>query len=600
MMDTRLAQEQGLPPVQPIVFGPQRRSLFGMCHAPAGPAKAVGVVLCNPLGYEALSAHRTYRHLAEHLAARGFLTLRFDYDGTGDSAGTSKDPDRLRAWLDSIARALDEVRARTRSPRVVLAGVRFGATLATLAASEQGGVDALVAWAPIVSGRTHVRELQAFRLLKPVKGRAARPTDGSEEIAGHYFSAPTLASMAAIDLLGLTGTVADRVLLLPRTERATDERRLAERLKANGTDVTSSADTAYAQMMRDDPYEAEVPSAALDGIVDWLDDGRYPVGRAAPPAPSVTTVLRAADPRGEPVVTETPLAFGPNHRLIGVLTEPEGALAHERPTVLLLNVGANHHVGPHRMNVTLSRDLASLGYRAFRFDVSGLGDSLAAPGSRENRIYTKDSCADVASAMTLLGQLRDSRRFVLVGLCSGAYLAYHTAVADERVVGQVLLSSYAFEWKEGDPVAPTERRFLSTRFYTRAVFDRQVWLRAFRGEVQVRGIARELLERARARLEAELPNLKARLLGKRKRRNEIEAGFHALCDGGVQSLLVSSFNDGGLDMIAGYLGDDARKMRKRPEFVLRVVDDADHTFSSLDAQQVLRDLVSRYLADHFP
>jgi alpha-beta hydrolase superfamily lysophospholipase len=599
-MDTRLAQEQVSPPVQPIVFGPPHRALFGMCHAATAPAKAVGVVLCNPLGYEALSAHRTYRHLAERLAARGFLTLRFDYDGTGDSSGTSRDPDRVRAWLHSIALAIDEVRARTRSPRVVLGGVRFGATLATLAASEHGGVDALVAWAPIVSGRAHVRELQAFRMLKPAKGRVARPTDGSEEIAGHYFSAPTLASMAAIDLVALTGKVADRALLLPRTERANDENRLAERLRANGTDVTSSADTAYAQMMRDDPYEAQVPFATLDGIVDWLDDGRYPARLASTLAPTVPTVLRAADSRGESAVTETPVTFGENHRLIGVLTEPERVPAHDRPTVLLLNVGANHHVGPHRMNVTLSRDLASLGYRAFRFDVSGLGDSVAVPGSRENRIYTKDSCADVASAMTLLGQLRDSRRFVLVGLCSGAYLAYHTAVADERVVGQILLSSYAFEWKEGDPVAPTERRFLSTRFYTRAVFDRQVWLRALRGEVQVRGIARELLDRARARIEAELPNLKARLLGKRKRRNEIEAGFLALCDRGVQSLLVSSFNDGGLDMIAGYLGDDARKMRKRPEFVLKVVNDADHTFSSLDAQQVLYGIVSRYLADRFP
>ncbi len=601
MMETRLAQEhEGLPRVQPIVFGEARRRLFGLCHAPIEPAKAVGVVLCNPLGFEALSAHRTYRHLAERLAARGFLTLRFDYDGTGDSAGTAKDADRVRAWLDSIARAVDEVRARTRSPRVVLAGVRFGATLATVAAGELGGVDALVDWAPIISGRVHVRELQAFRLLKPAKERVARPTDGSEEIAGHYFSAQTLASMGSLDLLALPGKVAERALLLPRTERGGDEKRLAERLKANGTDVTWSADTGYAQMMRDDPYEAEVPFATIDRIVAWLDEGRYPERRTPTPATPIATALVAADSRGESAVTETPVTFGEGNRLIGVLSESEQARPHDRPTVLLLNVGANHHVGPHRMNVTLARDLAALGYRAFRFDVSGLGDSVAVPGARENRIYTKDSCADVASAMTLLGQMRGTTRFVLVGLCSGAYLAYHSAVADERVVGQVLLSSYAFEWKEGDPVAPTERRFLSTRFYTRAAFDRRVWLRALRGEVQVRAIARAMLERARARIDAELPNIKARLRGERGPRNEIEAGFLALCDRGVQSLLVSSFNDGGLDMIAGYLGEDARKMRKRPEFVLKVVDDADHTFSSLEAQQVLYGIVSGYLADRFP
>jgi hypothetical protein len=253
------------------------------------------------------------------------------------------------------------------------------------------------------------------------------------------------------------------------------------------------------------------------------------------------------------------------------------------------------------MNVTLSRELASLGYRTFRFDVAGLGDSAVARGSRENRIYTKDSCADVESAMTLLGGLRDARRFVLVGLCSGAYLAYHTTLADTRVVGQVLLSSFAFEWKEGDPVVPTERStHLSTRFYARALFDRRVWLRALRGEVEVRSIARALLERFATRVDAELPSLRARLLGRGRPQNEVEEGFHAMCDRGVQSLLVSSFNDGGLDMISSYLGTNARKMRGRKEFSLEVVDGADHTFSSLDAQRMLSDIITRYLADRFP
>jgi len=39
-----------------------------------------------------MAVHRTYRHLADRLTARGLPTLRFDYDGTGDSAGESDDP----------------------------------------------------------------------------------------------------------------------------------------------------------------------------------------------------------------------------------------------------------------------------------------------------------------------------------------------------------------------------------------------------------------------------------------------------------------------------------------------------------------------------
>ena len=52
-------------------------------------------------------------------------------------------------------------------------------------------------------------------------------------------------------------------------------------------------------------------------------------------------------------------------------------------------------------------------------------------------------------------------------------------------------------------------------------------------------------------------------------------------------------------MITRYLGTDARKMRARKEFSLDVVEEADHTFSSLGAQRVLSNIITRYLRDRF-
>ena len=189
--------------------------------------------------------------------------------------------------------------------------------------------------------------------------------------------------------------------------------------------------------------------------------------------------------------------------MFGVLTEPDAPLRRDAPVFCFLNVGADHHVGPHRMNVELAREVASLGYLAFRFDVPGLGDSPPAPDGRENVIYSKGQVADLTSAMNALGQARGAERFVLVGVCSGAFLAFHTAVVDPRVVGQVLVNSFAFEWKEGDPVEPTERRtYPSTRFYARALLDRGVWIRILSGEVNLLGIAAVIFERSRTRANA--------------------------------------------------------------------------------------------------
>ena len=593
-------------PTFPIIFGPRERPLVGRYHVARGPSTSpLGVVLCNPLGFEAMSVHRTYRHLAERLASRGIATLRFDYEGSGDSWGDSEQPGRVAAWVGNTRAAIDELRARSGVRGVTLFGVRFGATIAVLAAAQEQDVEGVVAWAPVVSGRAHVRELRAFQMVRSTKVPALKRTDGSQEIGGYLFAAESLADMSAVDLLGRKQRIARRALVLPRANALPEEKRLVADLKEAGVDAQLVAEPGYAGMMRDDPYEAVVPAAALDSIADWIGEGRADAKRSpsVAKAPSISaspTSMLTVVGRAALQVRETPLLFGPGGALLGVLTEPQEEVSHERPAVCLLNVGANHQVGPHRMNVDLARELASLGYLAFRFDVAGLGDSPAADGGRENLIYAKDSVADVQEAMTLLGDLRGAKRFVLVGLCSGAYLAFHTAVVDARVAGQVLLSSYAFEWEEGDPVAPTERKtYDSTRSYLRALLSPRELMRALRGDVDLRGIAAVLVQRVQTQLDAELPWLSARLLGHRGPRNEVERAFRELCERGVESLLVSSFDDGGLDMIAGYLGSDARRMRGYERFALEVVDGADHTFTSLASQRTLSAILRKYLRERF-
>jgi alpha-beta hydrolase superfamily lysophospholipase len=566
----------------------------------------MGVVLCNPFGYEAMSIHRTYRHLAERLAAAGYPALRFDYDGTGDSAGQFGDPGRVRAALASIKAAIALMRARAGVRRIALFGVRLGASLATLAALADGDVEALVSWAPIVSGRAHVRELRAYRMLKDSKTPKAPRADGGEEVGGYLYTADTLAELSAIDLLALEGRIASRVLVLPRTENSREEGRLTEHLKLRGSEAQLLPTGEFPRMMRDDPYESVVPSETLDSVREWLAhvagsaSGRALAGPSARWAPAPSSIA-VQSPDGRSALKETAHLFGRGDRLFGVVTEPEGPVKRDRPAFCFLNVGGNHHVGPHRMNVELGRELAARGYLSFRFDTAGLGESPATPGERENRIYTMDAVADVQSAMTMLHEQHGAKRFVLVGLCSGAYVAYYSGIADPRVVGQVLLSPFAFEWKEGDPVAPTMRKpFRSTRFYARSLLDPQVWSRAARGDVELRAIAGALLERFKTRFDLMLPAVGSWLRGRLQPQNAVERAFAAMSDRGVESLMVLSFDDGGLDMIAAYLGADASRMRGRKNFDFRVIDDADHTFTTLSAQETLRTLLTDYAATRFP
>src|SRR5690606_32769192 len=143
---------------------------------------------------------------------------------------------------------------------------------------------------------------------------------------------------------------------------------------------------------------------------------------------------------------------------LGILCEPaERSEARTSDAVIFLNVGANHRVGSNRMYVRMARSLAMRGTTSLRFDVSGIGDSV--PTARiEHPLYANEAARHVQAAMDALEGRREVKRFFLVGLCSGAYLAFQTAHVEPRVAGQILINTQTFRWKEGDTLEVSLRK----------------------------------------------------------------------------------------------------------------------------------------------
>lgn len=133
---------------------------------------------------------------------------------------------------------------------------------------------------------------------------------------------------------------------------------------------------------------------------------------------------------------ERTLTFGAGGRLVGTLTVPDGWDASpQRFTALLSNSGVIPRAGWGRVNVRIARRFAALGIASMRFDMSGLGDSAGADsGLSAARQWVEDTRAAMDAAAETLG----SRRFLMVGLCSGADIAYLTALDDARLEAAVL------------------------------------------------------------------------------------------------------------------------------------------------------------------
>jgi dienelactone hydrolase len=143
---------------------------------------------------------RSFRNAAVALTRLGFAVLRFDYSGSGDSAGDGTDAS-LPRWSSDLDAAIAEVLRRSGATRVGLAGVRLGASIAWLVASARHDVEAVVAWDPIVDGKGWVDEQRALEdrwLADSSRARSGKRTAGT--LLGFPFPALLEDSLRALRL----------------------------------------------------------------------------------------------------------------------------------------------------------------------------------------------------------------------------------------------------------------------------------------------------------------------------------------------------------------------------------------------------------------
>jgi alpha-beta hydrolase superfamily lysophospholipase len=600
-----------------VYFGTPDQPLFGWLHAPASAsASGVGLVICNPFGNEAICAHRSLRHLAERAAHSGIAVLRFDYAGTGDSAGHDFEPDRVGQWVESIRRAADELCRVVPVTSLCFLGIRVGALLASLAAAERSDVSALIAVAPVVNGKAYVRELRLLQRASEAKQNTA-PADTSDTIesAGFSLTAATQAALTAVDLTKAIARPAPKVLILDRAEMASGER-WEQHLRATGVVVERASVHGFAEMMLDS-HETVVPEEILAESLKYLQTLQSirptPSPAGDPPAAEISTGVRTLIPRpatpdaiigGHAApdtkgVEETACWFGGSSKLFGIVTAPVASdpQQHNAPPsrgIVLVNSGAVHHVGPNRLYTVLARHLAQQGHVVLRMDISGIGDSPTRAGAVENTVYSPHAVEDVTEAVNFLRQQWHLQDVRASGLCSGAYHSLKTAAAGAPVKGVVLINPLTFFWKEGMSLLYPEYRVAADimRYRTNAL-RLGSWLKVLRGQVNLWESSQVVLRRLSSSLAAPLRNL-ARAAGL-PLKDDLPSELRSIVRSGIGLRFVFAARDPGVELLRDQGGAIARKLRDRGVIVVDMIDDADHTFTNRSKRAQLATVLERAL-----
>jgi len=564
----------------PVIFD----HCFGWLHE-GEPAATRGVVLCQPFGREAMWVHKGWRVFAEALADSGAPTLRFDYAGTGDSAGESEDGEQIERWLRSIRSAIAYLKESTGVTQVVLCGLRLGATLAALVAAEDD-VDELVLLAPVLSGRQYLREL---RLLQQnwleTGGIHVEPPPADADYAeavGHRLIASSVAMLGKFELLRDTRLAerAPRRLLVLDSYDPSRSKKLVEACSAAGADAQFEAFDECVAFMQESGV-TETPRQAIARVVEWL----------GAPELAESTVTESTTKLPEPPVLivegvrETPVIFD-NGRLFGILCEPEeGALS--RRSVVFVNPGATHRIGDARISVTLARRLARQGIASLRFDVGTLGDSAAAVDKRPlSLLFSRASCDDVVSAAAFLAE-RGFDDVSCFAVCSGAYVCLHAASVSPHIRSLVLVNAPKFGFPE-DPMSfdgNGNRPKTATSTFMRSFKIASKWKRVLRGQRSLAPIVKALAWHLSARLKASVAYFAERTIGVDSAGSRVRAMVRGLGERDVKVRFVYGAGDPGMDEFAVFFGAGGRRMRKWRNVETIHRDSLDHACFSYSARE---------------
>jgi dienelactone hydrolase len=547
---------------------------FGWLHTRAdGTAGDTAVLICTGLFWDGLQPHHTLRLLADEMASAGYTAFRLEYRGAGNSADLPAGADFWETAQRSILEAADWLAATTGAARLVLCGLRAGGTLATLVAGSRPDIGGLLLLAPVLRGSSYLKQL---RIEAQLESPARLPADGALSFYDLSFSADSAARIAAIDLREMRLPAGLRIGLIPQAPSSLAER-CAEAWRAGGAEVTIACYAGLEPLLRDD-VQSEHPPADFASPLAWLR-AAFPIetsGRAPVALPGA--VLRP------PGCIETPVRFGPDARLSGVLCCPDDPSSAAGWAVVVLNTGRNPQCGVGRFGVEFSRRLAGIGVASLRMDFAGLGDSTG-PAGQENHhtaLFDADRRADIAAALDLLAG-HGFTRFALQGLCSGSYHAFQAALVDARVHALLLLNLPVFTWTPGaDTQFVIHKQTPPSRYLARA-FNPADWRRLVRGEIELARLGRAQAARLRDRLQALAGRAAARITGRPDLSGPHAVARRGLSDfarRGVRSLFLYCPNDPGLEPMALAFGPDGAELAQFPGACMRIEPSLDHLLST--------------------
>ena len=403
---------------------------------------------------------------------------------------------------------------------------------------------------------------------------------GEIEVGEFRFGPATVSAIAATDLREAVPRAGQKVAVFARAESRRLDAFLAAWRQAGAEATTHGWSDDLNSLMGHPTFDA-VRLPTFHDVIDWMN-GAFPL-TARPAAERALPRLPEAAVLHPPGCVETTLNFGPDGRLFGILCDPDRGPSGQ--VVIIVNGGRDPRYGASRQGVEFARRLARSGISSLRADFAGLGDSLGPVGTENILSHSfSDRTADIRAMINAL-QARGYRRFTVQGICSGAYHAFHAALAEPRISGLMLVNQPLFTLpRRPDEITYLDHRRLTPMFYLRKVFSPQSWQTLLGGRVDFGTVLHSLWVRGLRSVRLGMRRA-GREVGLIRKQSFAQSSLSDLCQRGVRTLFLFSPAEEDLEMFRREFTLEPGALSSYRGAEMRVVPRMDHALISFESRR---------------
>jgi len=374
-----------------------------------GEAPPTAVLVVPGIAHEERTMAQGLAALAESLLRVGLPTLLIDLHGTAQSTGSLSDDAIGDRWRSDIRAAIGHIRQAGFS-KIIVVGVRLGALLALDALGDETKL-AMIAWAPVTSGRRYARELKILQGMGAHQG-APGAAAASISIAGHDIPRSVTSHLASLDMAEIVAGLPSHMLHLDSADHL--DTAWVDTYREHGVAIEQSISTEANDWLLGGHDSPPVPADDIQTITRWCSrvGAADSLGAAAPPRrPTLLTEISFES--GGKRIRERFVKIGPVG-LTAVVTEPAES-APDGATRVLLTL-----VGPGRLFPEFARREAGRGKVSVRFDFSGFSTSGRRFAGHGGEFYSLSNQLDILDAVRQLQRERPEGA-MLLGFCAGAW-----------------------------------------------------------------------------------------------------------------------------------------------------------------------------------